>query len=169
MGVRHVFVYELGSFVWDSAGVGLNFRFVSISSLSSSLYFLYFFSHSVSLYLGSSRLFILDLFVFFRLQLFFFSFFGFLCSSTSGCAGCEDTAKDTRMQHAKSRGFNCCEWQIELPEKHFTIDLHSKEFANKHIAKTLSLLPSLFLNIFDTLHPKFPTRLKLGSTFCAST
>lgn len=31
--VRHVFVYELGSFVWGSraAGVGLNFRFVSIS------------------------------------------------------------------------------------------------------------------------------------------
>lgn len=41
-GVRHVFVYELGSFVWPShAGEGLNFRFVSISTACVSLFFFF--------------------------------------------------------------------------------------------------------------------------------
>lgn len=116
-GVRHVFVYELGSFVWPShAGEGLNFRFVSISTACVSFFFSFWV---VSLFWGVETRFVYFGFVclyspcFFALL--FFRSLSFFCLSTSGYAGSEDTERNTRAA-CQAASFNCCEWNIELQE-----------------------------------------------------
>lgn len=100
-GVRHVFVYELGSFVWPShAGEGLNFRFVSISTA--------FFLFGLSRFFGESRrgLFILDLFVCMPLvSLLFFSFLSLLLFFAWVLPAMPEvkTQSETRVQHVKLR------------------------------------------------------------------